>query len=132
MSSGLPDFIADSEDLARFLTQSSHFNATQVKPVAFLPNPREQETSVSRHGREPGDRLINLGAIAAGDRSLYGAALFKATNVRSVSLNVLSDEPPDFHAVIRNWPLDNDPVLQKAQQKERALQLASVAELLLF
>jgi hypothetical protein len=44
---------------------------------------------------------------------------------------VAADEPPPRHAVIRGWAyLDNDPELQKAQQKERANSIASKAMLL--
>jgi hypothetical protein len=43
-------------------------------------------------------------------------------------LNVVADEPPPRHAVIRGWPvIDNDPDLQKARHKEKALILASAA-----
>ena len=38
LPSGLPDHVADGEDLARFLTSSSHFNAVMVKPVKALGN----------------------------------------------------------------------------------------------
>ena len=44
---------------------------------------------------------------------------------------MIADEPPARHAAIRGWPwLDDDPELQKAQQKERALLVASKAVLL--
>src|SRR6266568_2056238 len=39
LPSGLAEVVADEEDLARFLTQSSHFNTEIVKP-GFLPVPR--------------------------------------------------------------------------------------------
>jgi hypothetical protein len=38
LPSGLEEIIADDEDLARYLTSSSQFNAVMVKPAAFLPN----------------------------------------------------------------------------------------------
>lgn len=128
LPSGLPEQIDDDEDLARFLVQSNQFNATSVKPSAFLPNPKDHETSVSRHGPEPADRLWALGRPAAGNRPLYGVAFVKASDVRAARLEVAPSEPPDRHAVIRGWPWhESDPVEQKAQQKERALHLASVA-----
>jgi hypothetical protein len=134
LPSGLSEHIADEEDLARFLTQSSHYNTVMVKPSAFLPNKSSEgnyETSVSRHGREPNDRLRAIGQVVAGNsRRLHGAALFKAQIVRSAQLEVLADEPPDRHAVIRGWPLDDDPELQKAKQKERAVAIASFTEFL--
>jgi hypothetical protein len=128
LPSGLPEHVEDGEDLARFLVQSNQFSATAVKPSAFLPNPKDRETSVSRHGRQPLERLWELGLPAAGERPLRGAAFVKAADVRAAGLDVVADEPPDRHAVIRGWPWNvADPELQKGQQKERALVLASVA-----
>ena len=126
LPSGLPEEINDDEDLARFLTYSKYFSSTSVKPAAFLPNPKDRETSVSRHGRKPLKTLWKLGAEAAGERTLYGAAIFKAADVRSALLDVFADEPPPRHAVIQKWPwLEIDLDLQKAQQKERAILLSS-------
>lgn len=134
LPSGLPETVGDNEDLARFLTQSGHCPKGKVHPSAFLPSKIDRATSVSRHGREPLDHLRSLGVAAAGARPLYGAALFKGRDVREANLEVAADEPPDRHAVLRGWPwIDNDPDEQRAQQKERALVLASAAgEPLLF
>lgn len=126
--SGLPEDIADDEDLARFLTQSSQFNKIMVKPAALLPNPKDLETSVSRHGSEPSERLWELGLAAAGSRNLYGAAIFKAHVARKNQLEIVADEPPARHAVIKGWPwAESDPELQKAKQKELATVIASAA-----
>ncbi len=128
LPSGLPEAIAPDEDIARFLTQSSQFNSIMAKPAAFLPNPRDKESSVSRHGREPAERLWQLGAVAAGARNLYGAAILKAHAVADAGLELSADEPPDFHAVIRNWPWnETDRELERAKQRELALLLASAA-----
>jgi hypothetical protein len=128
LPSGLPEDVADDEDLARFLVQSKQFNSHSVKPSAFLPNPKDHETSVSRHGRQPQERLWELGLLAAGERPLRGAAFVTAADVRSAGLEVASAEPPDRHAVIRGWAWNaSDRELEKAQQKERALVLASRA-----
>ncbi len=127
LPSGLPEQIEDNEDLVRFLTSSGHFNRIVVKPSAFLPNPNGNETSVSRHGRKPSKRLREIGLLAAGERTLHGAAFLKALDVRKIQLDVIADEPPDRHAAIRNWPLESDPVLQKARQKERALLLVAAS-----
>src|SRR5438552_15237575 len=104
LPSGLPDRVGDDEELARFLTQSNQFNAMIAKPAAFLPSLKDRETSVSRHGREPLERLWEVGLAAAGTRTLYGAAIFKARAVRAAHLEVLPDEPPPRHAAIRGWP----------------------------
>jgi hypothetical protein len=78
------------------------------------------------------ESLWTIGLQAAGDRSLYGAAIFKARVVRAAQLEVAAAEPPPRHAAIRNWPwMEADPGMQKAAQKEKALVLASEAVLLM-
>jgi hypothetical protein len=131
LASGLPELVDDDEDLARFLTSSSHFNAQMAKPAAFLPSMSDRETSVFRHGAEPSDRLWAIGKEhAAQNRTLHGAAIVKAHDVRAVPLEIVADEPPARHAAVRGWPwLDDDPDLRKAQQKERAALVASKAVL---
>ena len=131
LPSGLPEHVADEEDLARFLTQSNQFNASMAKPAAFLPGPKDRETSVFRHGREPSDSLWTIDLGAAGGRNLYGAAIFKARVLSTAQLEVIADEPPARHAAIRGWPwIEDDLELQKAQQMERAVLIASQAALL--
>lgn len=128
LPSGLPEQVAEDEDLARFLVQSNQYNTVLVKPAAFLPSPKDRETSISRHGAEPSDRLWEIGLVAAGDRKLHGAAIIRAQHVTSAQLKVVADEPPPRHAVIRDWPwIEGDPELQKAKQKEKAAVLASAA-----
>jgi hypothetical protein len=132
LASGLPDLVGDDEELARFLTSTSQFNAQMAKPAAFLPSANDRETSVFRHGSEPRAALWALGdEHAAGNRTIHGAAIVTASVVRAALLDVLADEPPPRHAVISGWPwLDDDRDLQKAQQKERAAEVASKAVLL--
>ena len=132
LASGLPDHVADDEDLVRFLTSSSLFNAKGAKPAAFLPSEKDRETSVFRHGGEPIAAMWAIGEEhAVGTRTLHGVAIVKARDVRTASLEVDADEPPPLHAVIRGWPwVDQDRELQKAQQKERSLVLASKATVL--
>jgi hypothetical protein len=132
LGSGLSEIISDDEDLARFLTSSGYFNAQMVKPAAFLPSARDQETSVFRHGSEPRETLWTIGfEYAAANRTLYGAAIVKTHEVRAALLEVTADEPPPRHAIIRGWPyISNDPELQKAQQKQMAISIASKAVLL--
>lgn len=126
--SGLPERVGDGEEIARFLTQRGHFKQQQVSPSAFLPSSQSRETSVSRHGRDPLEALLSLGLAAAGARNLYGAALLKAGAIRAASLEIVADEPPERHAVIRRWPwLDNDAREQRALQLQHALMLASAA-----
>ena len=102
------------------------FNALVDKPSAFLPNPSEGETSVFRHGSNPIESLWQIGiAHAAGERTLHGAAIFKAKHVRSAQLEVTALEPPPRHANIVGWPWSSiDPEMGKAEQKERAALIA--------
>jgi hypothetical protein len=125
LPSGLSELVAEDEDLARFLTQRSQFSREIAKPAAFLPSPADRETSVSRHGVEPPEELWQIGRAAAGDRTLYGAAIVKAESVAVAKLEIVSSEPPPRHAAIRGWPWPDDQDLRKAQQKARAIVLAS-------
>jgi hypothetical protein len=128
LPSGLPEIVGDAEDLARFLTQSSHYTLVATRPSAFLPSPKDQSTSVSRHGSQPIEELRQLGELAAGSRHLHGAAIFKAAVVRNATLAVNAKEPPPRHALIHGWPwMEHDPRGQKARQKDLAMQLVRAA-----
>ena len=130
LSSGLPEIVADDEDVARILVQPSQFGAAGVKPSAFVPGNKDRETSVFRHGREPLNSLMEIGRDVADRRSLtaYGAAVLKARSARGTALDVVASEPPARHAAIRGWPWDGpDPDLDKARRKELALLLANAA-----
>ena len=95
LASGLPDIVADDEDLARFLTSSSQFNARMAKPAVFLPSASDRETSVFRHGSEPREALWAIGdEHAATNRTLHGAAIVKAGDVNAARLDVIAAEPP--------------------------------------
>jgi hypothetical protein len=87
LPSGLPEQISDNEDLARFLTSGRWFNTSVVKPAAFLPY--KDETSVSRQGPKPVERLWN---VVDGQKltNVHGAALIKAHDVRSAGLDVFA------------------------------------------
>lgn len=126
LPSGLPELVADEEDLARFLTSRGHFNSTMVRPVAFLPNPADRKKSVARQGKEP---ITELRALAAEylppTTKAYGAGICTASEVRKVGLQFDANEPPRRHADIVGWPVNDDPALQKAADLERAGQLAS-------
>lgn len=133
LPSGLPEHVADDEPLARFLTQSSHYSSVGVKASAFLPNPKDGETSVFRHGAGPAEGLWRLAeSEVLGDRALHGVGIVQTSIVRMAGLEVASSEPPQLHAVIRGWEWSElDPVRARAQRKEKALKLASAAHLLL-
>lgn len=132
LSSGLAEIVEDEESLARFLTSTSQFNASGAKPSAFLPSPRNGETSVFRHGIQPRESLWQVGEDhVAGARTLHGAAIVKTIHVRSAGLDVVAKEPPPRHANIIGWPWSqSDPEMGKAEQKERAVMIAQHAEVL--
>ena len=126
LPSGLPDTVADAEDLARFLTSSGHYNATAVKPAAFMPNPKNGETSVYRHGADPLEGLVAIARDEIGaERKVHGAAIVKAAAVRAALLEVRAGEPPPRHADLVGWPWSaDDPDFGKAAQKELAAAIA--------
>lgn len=126
LPSGLPNEVGDDEDIARFLTQSGHYSTSSVKPSAFLPNPKNGETSVFRHGAEPQEDLKKIADESVGElRKVHGAAILKAADIREALLQIDAIEPPPRHANIIGWPwLENDRAFGKAQQKELAALLA--------
>lgn len=130
LPSGLAEIVDGEEDLARFLTSPSQFNAMGAKPSAFLPNPRNGETSVFRHGSQSSASLWRIGAEhVAGIRKVHGAAIVKAKHVHSAGLDVVAIEPPPRHANIVGWPSSQiDPEMAKAEQRERALLIVQHAE----
>jgi hypothetical protein len=133
LPSGLSEAIEDDEDLARFLTSSRQFSAEAVRAVAFVPRPSNDETSVFRHGSEPREGLWRTARdYAIGDRTLHGAAIFKARDVRAASMEVIPSEPPPRHASIVGWaPSSSEPDVVKAQRVRQALLIAQRARLVL-
>jgi hypothetical protein len=124
LPSGLPETVADDEDLARILRSSGHFSSNSIKASAFMPA-KDGMTSVIRHGAERQDELWRVAEVVLGTSVKHGAAICRARVIRSERLDVLPDEPPPRHANIVGWPSNADPELQKAQQKEIALAIAS-------
>jgi hypothetical protein len=132
LPSGLPETVADEEELARLLRSSGHFSSTIVKASAFIPA-KDGRTSVIRHGAEPRSELWNLARLFLGQETrFHGAAICNARAIREQRLDVVAGEPPPRHANIVNWPLNADAELQKAQQKELALAIAAASELVRF
>lgn len=129
LPSGLPEQVSDDEDVARFMTSSGHYNASAVRPAAFLPNPKNGETSVFRHGAEPLDELKRIAQKEVGaERHIHGAAIVKAGVIRMVELEVRAKEPPHRHADIIGWKWSvDDPEIGKAEQKEIATLIAQKA-----
>ena len=130
LRTGVDETIDDDEELARFLTSPRQFNSTTARPTAFLPS--GGETSVFRHGAEPSGSLWQIGRDNIVDgRTLLGAAILQVRQIRTALLDVIPVEPPPRHAVIVGWPVvASEPDIEKAQQRQRALMLASRATLL--
>lgn len=130
LESGLPKDIKGEETLARFVMSSSHYNAHGIKYTAYLPNPRNGETSVFRYAEKWAESLRAIGESAARNRGLqlHGTSLVLAQVVFDAMLRLVAVEPPPRHANIVGWPvLANDPARQKAAQKERAMLIAQAA-----
>ncbi|HRI43682.1 MAG TPA: hypothetical protein PLL78_07380 [Fimbriimonadaceae bacterium] len=126
LDSGLPDAVGDDERLARLVHERSKFNSAGAKPAAFVP-PANGALSVARHSAEPVEELERLALEYLGGKRAYGAATLLASEVRTIGLDVLAEEPPPRHANILGWPTSTDEDEQKAQRKLRALELASKA-----
>ena len=96
-----------------------------------MPNPRNGETSVFRHGAEPLEELKAIAQAEVGaDRRIHGAAIVKAGVVREAQLEVRAKEPPPRHADIIGWKWSmEDPGFGKAEQKELAALIAQKAGL---
>lgn len=130
LPSGLAEEVDAVEPIARFLTASGHANTSAVKPSAFLPNPKNGETSVFRHGSDPIGGLMNIASTALSSRaaSVRGAAIIQAADVFEVQLDVIAKEPPPRHADIVGWDWQQaDRDFGKAKQKEKAAFLAQRA-----
>ena len=79
-------------------------------------------------GADPARLVETWNQNNTGDRPLKAAAICKAQHVRAAGLDVIASEPPPTHANVEGWPwLENDAELQKAQQLECAIQIATEA-----
>ena len=131
LASGLPEYVADSEPLSRFLTSDGQFNSAMPRPSAFMPGPSDAKTSVFRQGPDPREALWETADHEMRTlRRVRAAALVTAGAVRQAKLDVEAHEPPPRHANIVGWPSDaSDPEKMRAQRKELALLLAQAATL---
>ncbi len=131
LPSGLPEYVADTEPLSRFLTSDSYFNTAMAKAAAFMPGPVDMKTSVFRQVPEPLPALWEIADREIGpDRRVRAVAVLSAADVRQATLEVEAHEPPPGHANIIGWPnAANDRMVNKARCKEFALLLAQAANL---
>ena len=118
--------ITPSEVLSRFIMQTNWYKLSDncVRYAAFMPNPKNGETSVyrisgisDREVWEIGDREVGLKR----DKPILGRADICASFVITKGLNLVPSEPPIRHANIIGWPQE------KSEQKLVALELAAEA-----
>lgn len=127
----LPSSLRGSESLARYLTQSNHFNLRtySVRPKAFDPPPNLR-LSVFRIDGLSAQEIWTNGQINVINRMpqprpLYGFANIKVLEVQATSLTVDPDDNPPRHASIVGWPQDKSERILLTQE------LASKAKLVL-
>jgi hypothetical protein len=118
--------LAPSEILSRFVMQTNWYRPSDncVRYAAFMPNPKNGETSVFRISGisdrdiwEIGDREVGLKR----DKPVLGRADIGVSFVFTKGLNVVPSEPPVRHANIVGWPEE------KSEQTLIALELAARA-----
>lgn len=117
--------VEETELLARYVMQSSHFRGDHsVKPNLFMPHPY-QELSVTRHREATEAEIWQTGESVASQqqRPLYGRSDILTSNCLVNSLRVTAKPFPNNpnHADIEEWPAD------KQDQKVIALKLAASA-----
>lgn len=126
LPSGLPETVSDEEQIARFVLFSGWFSSNGVKAEAFLPNPKNGDTSVSRTRDMSLEGIRQTGISVAKQRqaTFYGHASLQVRSVTKLNLAVVPQEPPDAHANIANWPsVPGDPSATKAKWKLLANEL---------
>ncbi len=118
--------IANTEKLARYVTQSGQFRKSDhtVKQDLFIPHPRP-ELSLTRHLNATEAEIWEIGIHVSKqmNRNLYGRSDIQAIDCKIDSLNVVEKPIPNNsnHADIEGWPS------QKQDQKAIALKLAASA-----
>ena len=129
LPSGLPERVADDEELSRFLTQSNQYGTMGARAASFLPNPKPRNMSVFR-GTDFAVLRRTFEASRTDGRTAKAVAVIVARAVRAVGLEVMAVEPPPAHANVEGWPWsDADLDLQKARQLELAGRLAGDSRL---
>lgn len=128
----LPSTLSGSGSLARYLTQSNHYNPRtySVMPRAFEP-PSDLRLSVFRINGLSDLEVWENGQVNVIDkmpqpRPLYGFADIKVLEVQATSLTVDPDNTPPRHACIVGWPEGES---NKSKRKLLAQELASKAKL---
>jgi len=149
LPSGLPVLVGDEEFLARHIfsvntsdLRTDKQGAVSAKASVFMPQPTAEGwlRSVSRIPGRTDDEAIQrdgqgVGSLGVPQRVLYASALLTAADIRSVPvankdgkalghMDVVSEEPPPYHAHIVNYPALIERENPKELQKECAQNLA--------
>lgn len=116
--------IDPTENLSRFILHKDYIRASDntVKPAAFMPNPKNGETSVFRTSGIEANEIWDIGdreVASKHDKSLLGRADILTINVIKKGLKVIPTETPERHANLVGWPEE------KSEQKQIALELAA-------
>jgi hypothetical protein len=118
----------DYTRLSRFIFEKRHFSGDKVKHQAFLPSPKDLETSAFGIDDLAEYEVWQIGDDVAGkSRGLASLARadFDAKSVAEVKLTVHSDPASHpRHVVLRGWPQEKD------QQKSIAFDLCALSVLI--
>ncbi len=118
--------VDSSEILARFIFSIRMYRAdNSIRHTAFMPNPKNNETSVFRISDISDDEIWEIGDSVGviREKPILGRADITAAVVMSKDLKIIPEEPPERHANIIGWSND------LSKQKMIALELASEAQL---
>ncbi len=111
------------ETLSRFVVSNRWIRADNtVRHTAFLPNPKNGETSVFRISGITDNEIWAIGERKVAliqNKPILGRADIETSIVISKNLKVIPSESPERHANITGWPEE------KSEQKQIALELAT-------
>ena len=126
--SGLSETVGPSEKLARFVFRKKMFYASsgKPKPSTLYPNPKNNETSVSRVDSLGFEEIVALGnqcqRLRPDDPPLHGFVNFLNQSVLDQTLNTIADDTPPRHANIVGWE-----AFEASKQKALAQNIAKQA-----
>lgn len=114
--------ITEDENISRLIFSSRHLKNGMIKPAAFLPNPKDNKTSVFRKSLMTSEeyKQIKLMVSKLRQQRLKGAGVILAGDITSSSVDLQPEESEfKWHADIVSWPES------KEEQKSIAQELAN-------